>query len=73
MVLLFCAGDIGNEIDLILRQMVNLYVTVRGFAFAETCLEMYKEAKGATVSKKKGLRKELSSTSVEQLDTHSYS
>ena len=30
---------------MILRQMVNLYVTIRGFALAETCLEMYKEAK----------------------------
>ena len=30
---------------MILRQMVNLYVTIKGFAFAETCLEMYKETK----------------------------
>ena len=57
----FAAGNIDNEVDLmILRQMVNLYVTIRGFAFAETCLEMYKEAKGTTTSKKKALRKELS-------------
>ena len=48
-----------------LRQMVNLYVTIRGFAFAETCLEMYNEAKEMNISKKKVLWKEVASTSGE--------
>ena len=33
-------------------ETVNLYVTIRGFAFAETCLEMYKEAKEMNISKR---------------------
>ena len=45
--------------------MVDLYVTIRGFAFAETCLEMYKQAKETTISKKKALRKEIVSNSGE--------
>ena len=48
---------------MILRQMVNLYVTIRGFAFAETSLSMYKEPKEMNISKKKALRKEEASTS----------
>ena len=62
----FAASDINNEAGLmILRQMVDLYVTIRGFAFAETCLEMYKWAKETTISKKKALRKEIVSNSGE--------
>ena len=58
----FAASKINNEAGLmILRQMVSLYVTIRGFGFAETCLEMYKQAKETTISKKKALRKEITS------------
>ena len=64
----FClaASNINNEVDsTILWQIVKLYVTIRGFKFAETCLQMCKEAKETTISKKKVLRKEMASISGE--------
>ena len=54
----FASSNINNEAGVgMLRQMVNLYVSIRGFAFAETCLEMYNEAKEMNISKKKVLQK----------------
>ena len=45
----------------LLRQIAELYLTVRGFAFATSCLELYKQAHKKTLQKKKALRKELCS------------
>ena len=48
----------------VLRMIVELYVTVRGFAFATSCLEMYKQANKKTSQKSKGIRKELFTSKV---------
>ena len=45
----------------LLQQIAELYLTVRGFAFATSCLELYKQAHKKTLQKKKALRKELCS------------
>ena len=43
----------------LLEKIVELYVTIRGFAFANSCLELYKEAHKKTLQRKKALRREL--------------
>lgn len=56
----FCATDLAQDTAMVLlKQMVELYVTVRGFAFASSCLELYKQASKKQLSKKKALRSEL--------------
>ena len=47
---------------LLLKHIVELYVTVRGFAFASSCVELYKQAQKTTFAKKKALRKTLNET-----------
>ena len=37
----------------LLRQIAELYLTVRGFAFATSCLDLYKQAHKKTLQKKK--------------------
>ena len=44
---------------LILEKIVELYVTVRGIAFAKSCMEMYKHAKEKTVQKSRALHSKL--------------
>ena len=44
---------------LVLEKIVELYVTVRGFAFAKSCMEMYKQVKKKTVQKSRALRSKL--------------
>ncbi len=56
----FCATFLAQDTaTVLLKQVVELYITVRGFAFASSCLEMYKQASKKTLSKKKALRSEL--------------
>ena len=43
----------------LLEKIVQVYVTVRGFAFATSWLEMYKQSTKKNIQKKKALRKEL--------------
>ena len=43
----------------LLKHILRLYVTLRGFAFATSCLEMYKQATKKNLQKKKALRREL--------------
>lgn len=57
---LFCSNQMNNETGmLLLKYIVELYVTVRGFAFASSCLELYKQSQKTTVTKQKALRKKL--------------
>ena len=57
---LFCSSQMDNETGmLLLKHLIELYVTVRGFAFASSCLELYKQSQKTTLSKQKALRKEL--------------
>ena len=55
---------IASEADeetatMVLQKIVDLYVTIRGFAFAKSCLEQYKQAQKKTVRRKRALRSEL--------------
>ena len=43
----------------VLRHIVELYTTIRGFAFAKSCMEMYKQAHKKTLQKKRSLRSTL--------------
>ena len=49
----------NDSSPILLKQIVELYLTVRGFAFATSCLELYKQAHKKTLQKKKPLRKKL--------------
>ncbi len=49
-----------NDVDLsLLRKIISLYVTIRGFAFATSCLELYKQAQKKSLQKKRALRKSV--------------
>ena len=41
------------------KMVMELYLTVRGFAFAKSCLELYKQAIKRHTAKSKGIRKDL--------------
>lgn len=43
----------------VLKRISGLYLTVRGFAFAASCLEMYKQRNKKQIQKSKALRKEV--------------
>ena len=54
------AAEMDNDVtSAVLKQIVKLYVTIRGFAFTTSCLELYKQAHKKTLQKKKALRREL--------------
>ncbi len=56
----------GNDVPIeVLKQICELYVTVRGFSFATSCLELFKQQTKTQVQKSKGLRRKLQSTSSE--------
>ena len=48
--------DMGSTI---LRKIAELYVSIRGFAFASSCLELYKQQYKKRTQKSKSLRKKL--------------
>ena len=48
-----------KEEQILLRMIIDLWMTVRGFSFAKSMLEMYKQAQKKTVQKSKGVRKQL--------------
>ena len=50
---------VNDSSSVLLQKIAELYLTVRGFAFATSCLELYKQAHKKTLQKKKALRKEL--------------
>ena len=55
------ATDLSDEKQLIglLREVIELWFTIRGFSIANQLLEQYKIATKSTIKGKKGLRKEL--------------
>lgn len=56
----FCMSDAGENVsNAILHKVVELYITIRGFAFASSCVELYKQSSKKALSKKKALRTEL--------------
>ena len=44
---------------LLLERLIQLYVTVRGFGFATSCVEMYKQHTKQSLQRKKALRKHI--------------
>lgn len=49
-----------NDVHLsLLTKIISLYVTIRGFAFATSCLELYKQAQKKSLQKKRALRKSI--------------
>ena len=55
------SSDTDDQVgSLILNNMIDLYVTIRGFAFASGCIELFKQSQKASLQKKTALRKELS-------------
>eukprot|EP00118_Oscarella_pearsei_P021829 m.248169 g.248169 ORF g.248169 m.248169 type:complete len:152 (+) comp40284_c0_seq7:293-748(+) len=58
------SSDIDDDDDsvILLREIVTLWTTVRGFAITSSWLEQYKRAKGTMTKSKKGLRKSLAQT-----------
>ena len=43
----------------LLHQLIELYITIRGFSFATSCVEFYKISYKKSLQKGKGIRKEL--------------
>lgn len=53
--------ELDDKIAIQLRDMIiELYVTVRGYAFANSCMELYKQSKKKTTPKSKGTRSKIS-------------
>ena len=50
--------------EVLLTKITELYLTIRGNAFASSCLELYKQASKQTLQKKMGLRKK---TGIKQI------
>ena len=46
----------------LLKELISLWLTIRGFSIAGTWIEQYKARSSANIGKKKGLRKELKQT-----------
>ena len=52
--------ELDDEIATELRdRIIQLYVTVRGHAFANSCLELFKQSKQKTIQKTKGTRSKV--------------
>ena len=51
----------NDEDALILKKIVKLWITIRGFAFVSGWMEKYKQDKKIALQKKKALREELQS------------
>ena len=48
--------DVIHEL---LKIMADLYITIRGYSFATSCIEIYKQSMHKGLQRSKGLRKEL--------------
>ena len=51
--------DNDDVCETLLKMITELYVTIRGFAYANIWMEKYKQAKRKTTQRSKGLRKDL--------------
>ena len=48
-----------EEEQILLRTLIDLWVTIHGFSFTRSMMEMYKQAQKKTVQKLKGARTQL--------------
>lgn len=55
--------DIGRKV---LDMLVRLYITIRGYSFASSCLELYKQATQKKLQKSKALRREIQQASSKE-------
>ena len=51
--------EIGDAEGELLKIIVNLFITVRGFSFAKSVMEMYKQENKKCTQKSKSLRRKL--------------
>ena len=52
--------DLDDDLSLLLRQMmIELFVTIRGHAFANSCMELYKQHKKKNLQKAKAVRRKV--------------
>lgn len=52
--------ELDDELSLVLLNMIlELYVTIRGHAFANSCMELYKQHKKKTLQKAKAVRRKV--------------
>ncbi len=59
----------GEEVPTaVLKKISELYLTVRGFSFASSCLELYKQRYKSQLQKSKGLRRKLQTTQPTTID-----
>ena len=54
-----------SDSTLLLSEIVQNWITLRGFSYASSILEAYKRAKGCAIAKEKGVQKELQSSNTE--------
>ena len=67
------AVEADNAATTVLCQFIDLYITIRGFAFAKICLEMYKEAlENITVKEHYAVNSVLNSRNLLQLQVVLY-
>ena len=49
---------VGDDMgSIVIRKLAELYITIRGFAFASSCLELYKQQHRKRTQKSKSLKK----------------
>ena len=58
-------ADDANGKD-ILQMIVKLYITIRGFSFASSCVQLFKKANKRTLQKGKEIRKELFTSKLKE-------
>ncbi len=56
---MFCGSAENDDEKALLEMIVNLYVTIRGFSFASSCIERFKKENEKLLQKGKGIRKEV--------------
>jgi hypothetical protein len=61
---LLAAGTDDANVQMLLKMIIELYVTIRGFSFATSCVELYKQSIKKTLQKGKGIRKELFTSNI---------
>ena len=49
----------GDDADLLLQMLVELWVTIRGFSFVSCWIELYKQEKEENLQRSKSLRKKI--------------
>lgn len=60
------SSRVDNEV--VLGMLITLYITIRGFSFVRSCLELYKQAHHKRLQKSKALRREVQQTSKEDTE-----